>query len=93
MLDLPPSIGRIVHFYSDAVANRDQRQPGNGFNGMGSGPYPAIVTQVSKDGERVTYVNLKVLPPFAPPFDEGSVSEGAANCPGRYWEWPPREVA
>lgn len=83
-----PTVGRIVHFHSDAVANRDQRQPGYGYNGMGAGPYPAIVTQVFD-----AYVNLKVLPPFSPPFDEGSVSEGADKCPGRYWEWPPREVA
>jgi hypothetical protein len=89
-----PTIGRIVHFYSDAVANRDTRQPGYGYNSSGVGPYPAIVTQVFADGDgNVTYINLKVLPPFAPPFDEGSVSEGADKCPGRYWEWPPREVA
>lgn len=89
-----PTVGRIVHFYSDAVASRDQRQPGYGFNGMGAGPYPAIVTQVFKnDAGEVTYCNMKVLPPFAPPFDEGSVSEGAEKCPGRYWEWPPREGA
>lgn len=87
-----PSVGRIVHFYSQAVANRDSRQPGYGFNGVGVGPYPALVTQVFKDGDRVTYINLKVFPPFAPPFDEGSVSEGEANCPGRYWDWPTREA-
>jgi len=89
-----PTVGRIVHFHSDAVANRDSRQPGYGYNGVGAGPYPALVTQVFTDGAGcVTYINLKVLPPFAPPFDEGSVSEGAENCPGRYWEWPPREIA
>lgn len=85
-----PTVGRIVHFYSDAVTNRDSRQPGYGYNGVGAGPYPAIVTQVFPGGD---YINLKVLPPFAPPFDEGSVSEGAEKCPGRYWEWPPRETA
>lgn len=85
-----PTVGRIVHFYSDAVANRDSRQPGYGFNGTGAGPYPAVITQAFPGQP---YINIKVLPPFAPPFDEGSVSEGAEACPGRYWEWPPREGA
>jgi len=94
MMTAKPTVGRVVHFYSEAVANRSPGNPSYGHNGMGAGPYPAIVTQVFTDGQgNVTYVNLKVLPPFAPPFDEGSVSEGAEKCPGRYWTWPPREGA
>lgn len=83
-----PTVGRSVHFYSEAVANRPSGG-GRGFNGVGAGPYAAVVTQVFTDDDgNVTYCNLKVFPPFAPPFDEGSVSEGADKCPGRYWEWP-----
>ncbi len=88
-----PSVGRIVHFYSDAV----RPPPGSaspGFNGQGKGPYPAIITQVFPDANGdIMYANMKVFPPFAPPFDEGSVSEGEEKCPGRYWVWPPREDA
>lgn len=80
------SIGRIVHFYSDALATRT-----DGNNGIGAGPYPAIVTQVFCEGDIVKHVNLKVFPPFRDIVDEGSVSEGADVCPGRYWVWPPRD--
>ncbi len=84
------SIGQIVHFYSQTVADRSPSQPGNGFNGIGAGPYTAIVTQTFEDGDGVTYCNLKVFPPFSPPFDEGSVAERDSKHfqPGRYWEWP-----
>lgn len=75
---MKPSVGRIVHFYSAHIAN-------GGHNGQGLGPYPAIVTQATAD-----LVNLKVLPPFAPVFDEGSVTRKDQN-PERYWVWPPRE--
>jgi hypothetical protein len=89
-----PSVGRVVHFFSEAVAARNPGQPSYGFNGVGAGPYPALVTQVFKDAKgAVTYLNLKVFPPFAPPFDEGSVSEGAEACPGRYWTWPAKVEA
>lgn len=89
---MKPTIGRIVHFYSQTVADRNPREPGRGFNGMGLGPYPAMITQVFEDGQgNVTYCNLKVLPPFSPPFDEGSVAEKdtAHYQASRYWEWPP----
>jgi hypothetical protein len=92
-----PTVGRVVHFYSDAVKANPPGSPawnGRGFNGQETGPYVAIVTQVFPDADgNVKYANLKVFPPFAPPFDEGSVSEGVDASPGRYWEWPPREGA
>lgn len=81
---MKPSVGRIVHFYSK------QRGSQGGINGVGEGPYPAIVTQIFKSGEEIRFVNLKVFPPFAVPFDEGSVSE-QEECPDRYWAWPPRD--
>ena len=85
------SVGRIVHFYSHIVADKNPRQPGYGYNGVGAGPYPALVTQVFTDAQgNITYANLKVFPHGAPPFDEGSVAErdGPHFQPGRYWEWP-----
>lgn len=57
-----PSVGRIVHFFT--------RTPGRQFNGVGEGPYPAIVAQVFEG----PYVNLKVFPPMSAPWDVGSVS-------------------
>lgn len=84
-----PSVGRVVHFYSAAIAGKD----GYGRNGVGKGPYAAIVTQVFTDtnGE-VTFCNMKVFPPFANAWDEGSVSEGSGpdDASGRFWIWPPR---
>ena len=87
-----PTVGRVVHFYSEAVANRPGVNPGYGHNGSGAGPYPAMITQVfpAASGE-IMYANMKVFPPFAPPFDEGSVSEGSEKNASRYWVWPPRE--
>jgi len=83
---MKPSVGRIVHFYSKS------RGANGGINGAGEGPYPAIVTQIFKGGDEIKFINLKVFPPFAPPFDEGSVSQIEAT-PDRYWAWPPREDA
>lgn len=74
-----PTVGRIVHFYNDAL-------DAGANNSIGKGPYAAIVTQ-SFDGP---YVNLKVLP-YGAPWDEGSVGEKADGVTGRYWTWPPRE--
>lgn len=54
-------VGQPVHFYTDDVEKQS--------NGAGRGPYSAVVTQVFE-----SCVNLKVNPPFAPPYDEGSVS-------------------
>lgn len=67
-----PSLGRIVIYHA-----RDDAQVHNSAS-----TYPAIVTQVF-DG----YVNLLCLPPFAPPFHEGSCSEGTRP---RQWSWPER---
>lgn len=71
-----PSVGRIVHFYTEDTSKH--------FNGQGIGPYPAIVTQCL-DGP---YVNLKVLH-WGGVYDEGSVSH-KDDCLGRYWAWPER---
>lgn len=73
-----PSVGRIVHFYT---LDRSKHA-----NGVDNGPYPAIVTQVGGNGQ----CNLKVLPPFRPNYDEGSVPEyDPIQAPERYWQWPP----
>lgn len=90
------SVGRTVHFYSDAVANKDPARPGYGLNGQGAGPYVATVTQVFPSGP---YANLKVIGWGVEAWDEGSVSEGAMSegtgnqIPdgGRFWVWPPRD--
>ena len=74
-----PTVGRIVHFYTKDTSK--QR------NGQGDGPYPAIVTQTWGG----LMANLKVLPGFGEPYDEGSVShEGVAAGHQRWWVWPPR---
>lgn len=80
------TVGRIVHFYSDAIAG----PAGYGLNGQGAGPYPAIVQQTFSG----PYVNLKVLGWGREAWDEGSVSEGTGNEEAgsrRYWVWPPRD--
>lgn len=73
-----PTVGRIVHFYTMDMALH--------FNGQGQGPYPAIVTQGNDLAP-----NLKVLPPFGSPYDQGSVPH-RFTMPGAmfWWEWPPR---
>jgi hypothetical protein len=68
------SIGRIVHF----------RAPG-GVTHNGASVFPAMVTQIF-DGS--AYINLLVMPPFEPPYHEGSVSE--SDSAPRSWFWPPR---
>jgi hypothetical protein len=80
-----PTVGRIVHFYSEHLKNTG---PNNGYNGVGAGPYAAMVTQTNE-----SFINLKIIPPFGAPFDEGSVSEKGSKFATvlRYWEWPPRE--
>ncbi len=78
-----PTVGRIVHFYTTA----ESRQ----YNGVGAGPYAAIVTQVF-DGS--PYINLQVFAPFSGGADEGSVlhqdEASALGALGRYWVYPPR---
>ncbi|TIV70556.1 MAG: hypothetical protein E5V89_14120 [Mesorhizobium sp.] len=79
---MKPSVGQIVHFYT--------MEPAKHFNGQGAGPYVAIITQVF---EGSPYSNLKVLPPFAAPYDEGSViyEPSCVIDHGCCWCWPPRE--
>lgn len=90
---MKPTVGRVVHFYSDHLP--DQGFGAGGFNDQGKGPYAAVVTQVfNNDDGSVSYANLKVSPPFSAPFDEGSVPEKGSTYDttgSRYWEWPPRE--
>lgn len=87
------TVGRIVHFYSEAIANKNPANPGYGLNGQGAGPYAATVQQVIPGGE---YVNLKVIGWGVDAWDEGSVSELPEGVDGsvlgRFWQWPPREV-
>ncbi len=79
---MKPTVGRIVHYYTDNGASH---------NGVGCGPYAAIITQVFGEGVDA-YANLKVLPPFAESFDSGSVRhKDFDGDSGRYWEWPPRD--
>jgi hypothetical protein len=81
---MKPTVGRIVHFY-------DHTLPPGGHNGVGPGPYAAIVTQTFVDSG---YINLMVMPPEMPPFSRGSVLESPTPYRGtydRYWVWPPRE--
>lgn len=78
-----PTVGRIVHYYSHAL-------PPSANNGMGAGPYAAVVVQTFPGSP---YVNLKVLVPFGEDIDAGSVSEKPAEAgpsDDRYWMWPPR---
>jgi hypothetical protein len=83
------TVGRVVHFYSDAMANKNPANPGYGLNGQGAGPYVATVTQVFAGSD---YVNLKVIGWGVDAWDEGSVSEGPVDGEHRrYWVWPPRD--
>ncbi|MBG0809855.1 hypothetical protein IY145_10735 [Methylosinus sp. H3A] len=78
-----PTVGRIVHFYTE--------NPSGQTNGVGEGPYAAIITQVFSDGMDA-YVNLKVFRPYGGNVDEGSVRhKDFATNEGRCWVWPPRE--
>lgn len=86
MNDHQPTVGRIVHFFTEDNAKQS--------NGQGKGPYPAIVTQVFAEGTTGVMCNLKVFPPFKTPYDEGSVHiRSHAEQMGytsRFWEWPAR---
>ncbi|MDP3327176.1 hypothetical protein [Parvibaculum sp.] len=88
-----PSVGRVVHFYSEAVAMKDNCA-GRGFNGVGAGPYLAHVTQVFEDADgNTTYANLYVIPPVGDPFHKGLVPMKGSSFyedGDFYWEWPPR---
>ena len=81
-----PAVGRIVHFYNDSLANQEQFN-GVQLNGVGVGPYPAVVIQTFPGSP---YVNLLVHA-WGGDWREGSVSEKSeAKLGSRYWEWPPR---
>jgi hypothetical protein len=84
---LKATVGRTVHFFSKAIADRDPAKPGYGLNGQGAGPYVATVIQTSGD----QYANLKVIGWGVDAWDEGSVTRGSESNPNRYWTWPPRE--
>lgn len=86
-----PSVGRIVHFWSHEFAQ--QTEHGGGFNGMGVGPYAALVTQVFKNDQGVvTYCNLAVQVPFNTAIHEGSVAHPSQPFADRrrWWTWPER---
>lgn len=76
-------VGEPVHYYTQNVQEQS--------NGVGMGPYYGIVTQAFPGSP---YANLKVFPPFAAPYDAGSVQnrEGAfaemtgAELPARWYE-------
>lgn len=73
------SVGRIVHFYTPDRSKQ--------CNGVEMGPYPAVITQVTGPDS----CNLKILPPFRAPYDEGMVPMyDAVQSTDRYWKWPPR---
>lgn len=77
---LNPIVGCPVHYFTDNP--KEQR------NGVGRGPYAAVVTQVFAND----VCNLKILPPMGPDFDAGSVEPetAASGVPrGRFWA-PPR---
>jgi hypothetical protein len=79
-----PQIGQIVHYYTHDKAEW--------FNGVGEGPYPAIITQVFNLGSMEEKCNLKVLPPFGPVRDVGSVARQEISAEFKYnncFDWPP----
>jgi len=79
---MKPTVGRIVHYYEEN---------GKSHNGVGDGPYAAIITQVFGDSEGA-FCNLKVLPPFVEAFDSGSVrNKDHRETDNRYWVWPSRD--
>lgn len=85
MTDTPkPTVGRVVHFYSTALANQSTFN-GIHLNGQGAGPYPALVIQDFNG----PYVNLLVHA-WGGDWREGSVSEKSDVSNQRYWVWPPR---
>ena len=74
-----PTVGRVVHFYTSQMLHQS--------NGLGEGPYAAIISQVHSD----PCVSLTVFPPFIPPYSASNVMEGTAQDSGNRWCWPPRE--
>jgi hypothetical protein len=76
-----PTVGRTVHFYT--------KNPGQHFDGVGKGPYAALVTRVFPNGH---YADLKVFPPHAEPYSVGSAPhQEDVTQHTAWWVWPPRE--
>lgn len=75
---MKPTVGRIVHFYTDLVDN--QNKPG---------PYAATIAAVHSD----TCVTLSVLMPWRHDVFVASSAQrkDVAGGQGSYWEWPPRD--
>lgn len=86
-----PSIGRIVHFYNTALASHEN-------NGIGRGPYAAIITQVFGEPMTITdnpHVDLKVLTSSGDFYatsvrQQGGEDEADRPDDSRYYEEPPR---
>lgn len=77
---MKPTVGRSVHFFNDSL-------DAGANNGIGAGPYAAVIVQVFSDtGDGDPYVNLTVFPPFQTPSFEGSVKLTGP----RRWAWPER---
>lgn len=83
---MKPSVGRIVHFHTTSPPKTD--------NGVGKGPYAALITQVFTDGDgNPTYCNLRVFTPTDGEKDCLSVPQRDSkfDVTGTYfWDWPPR---
>ncbi len=81
---IKPPVGRIVHFYNTTLADGLKGPNDINLNGMGAGPYVAVVIQNFTG----PYVNLLVHA-WGGDWREGSVSEKSEANSSRYWEWPP----
>lgn len=77
---MQPTIGRIVHYYTDLVEN--QNKPG---------PYAATIVAVHSD----TCVTLAVLMPWRHDVFVASSAQrkDVVGEQGSYWVWPPHEPA
>lgn len=79
-----PSVGRTVHYYSSSWD----------YNGVGAGPYAAIITQVFENpaDPASAYCNLTVFLPSGAPLNVGSVpQQGTMHDFGaQHWCQPPR---
>jgi hypothetical protein len=83
-----PTVGRIVHFYDQTLRGQTHHPNGTNLNGVGVGPYPAMVIQTF--GGNYPKVNLLVHG-WGGDWREGSVEMLEGIVAGRYWTWPPRE--
>lgn len=71
-----PKVGLPVHVFLT----------GRTFNGLSDGPFAGVITQVSGNPlvDADPYVNVKVFPPFADCFHEGSIKRGNGVDSRRY---------